>query len=138
MKKFNCMFSHCCGETRICCHFCNKKSCEWRCNDDCERCKYKETETEKKEVEIVSIIEKETKIKTHNEIVDTSVRDKLRKYKKDNKLHNDTLAKRVGVAENVIQRVVSKSASVKIRSDSYRKIKDYIKDIKSTEKRKLW
>ena len=137
MKTFNCFWSHSCGETHVCCTFCKKKNCEWRCNDSAENCKFKDCDEVKRTVEVFSISDK-THVKCHNELVSKTVQEKLRKYKKDKKLHNDGLADEIGVNEQVVQKVTSKSSVIKIRSDSYRKIKDFVVSIKNAEKRRLW
>ena len=126
MKSFNCMWKHCECEQRICCHFCKKKTCEWRCTDDHMKCKFVDTQVEKKEPNII-VTEVINKIRVHNEIVDSNLRDRLLKYKKQNRMHNDTLAEKIGVTSPVIQRVLSKSPVVKIRSDSYNIIKEFVR-----------
>ena len=105
MKKTNCMWSHCCAETSLCCSHCNKKSCIWRCNDDPKTCIYAQ---ECKDTIPESIAETvTTKVKRHNEFVSQDVKKKLLKYKKENKLHTDALAKSIGVNQSVLSKVLS-------------------------------
>lgn len=139
MKHFNCMWSHCCGETKLCCHFCKRKSCEWRCNDKCESCKYKETDDLKeKSFAPVEVKVEEKKLKVHNEMVDSKIATKLRNYKKQNRLKLDQLEERIGVSRALLSRVISSRTVVKIRSDSYNKIKEFVKTIVNIESRNLW
>ena len=136
MKKTNCMWSHCCGETDMCCCHCNKKTCIWRCTDDPKTCIY--VQDSKKTVAEPIIEETSAKVRLHNELVSQDVKKKLLKYKKENKLHTDALAKSIGVNQSVLSKVLSADNITRIRSDSYNAIKDFVRQIHSTEKRKLW
>ena len=140
MKEFHCFWKNMCG-SRMCCSLCKKKNCEWRCLDDCNKCKFRETGSIQEVTEHIQPTEKivveDIKVRAHNVVADRSVIDKLIKYKKSNKLKICDLSKKVGVNESTLSKIMRDPVS-KIRSDSYNKIKEFVKTVNTADKRKLW
>lgn len=70
-------------------------------------------------------------------MADRSVVEKLIKYKKSNKLKTCHLSEKIGVNEATLNKLMRDLLS-KIRSDSYNKIKEFVKTCNTADKKKLW
>ena len=133
-----CLWTQQCEYKHKCCSFCKKSSCIWRCVDDCKKCKFTADESilVEKSIEFTDAKEKDN-IKTHNVRADRLVIEKLIKYKKSNKLKTNVLSKRIGVNESTLNKIMRDPIS-KIRSDSYNKIKEFVKTVNTADKKRLW
>lgn len=157
MDTIRCISRHICGEY-ICCSLCKDRRCEWRCYCDTSDCGLVDDELtpfDKNSVDVsfqskikcdnstlsinefLDSINVNIKTKVHNVIADRSVIEKLIKYKRLNKMKTSSLSKKIGVNESTLNKIMRDPAS-KIRSDSYNKIKEFVKTVNTADKKKLW
>lgn len=135
-NRLLCMWTNQCENSHMCCSTCNKKNCVWRCTDNPKNCIYISTNPSE-EVDIPISVTRENKTKEHNVRVDSSISKKLIRYKKSNHLTAKDIADKIDVPHQVMCKIIS-SSSVSVRSGTYNKIKEFVKNCSVTEKKKLW
>ena len=135
MRKFNCMCTHCCEEkVQLCCSFCHKTDCEWRCLDEPKSCIYKDIDQIEEQNNDCFTVKEDQKVRHHNELVDNKIRDLLKEYAKENHLNAAKLAQMTQVKYIIIRKLLGTNPIIKIRSNYYNLIKDFVKTIKEQSK----
>ena len=109
-----CMWSHLCTQDLnslnrfLCCNDCTDKKCEWRCNDDKNKCKYKETYQNIYNERIKLKLPWEEKTSTIAEDIKTGLKEAI-EYEKGNldakttTLTNNDLPKKRGRKKKIVE-----------------------------------
>lgn len=92
-----------CATQAKCCSFCKKKSCEWRCNDNCETCKYLTNEICYFSNVILPVVKKE-KTKQNVEVKFEKVKEKKIKQNNVDKPEKPKLKPKIIKDENTRKR----------------------------------